>query len=152
SATFSEARAEYEREVEADHLLKPASKLYRKNCIKALLRSWPELDLTAPGKITDGACRAWATRFAAEYDEQFFNNTLSSLRHILEKAGLPREENPAFKLKRLGVKPKELKLPERSHFEALLSTIETAGARQSRHCADLVRFLAFSGCRISEAR
>jgi len=50
------------------------------------------------------------------------------------------------------VKAKELKLPEPAQFDALLREIETAGARQSQHCADLVRFLAFSGCRISEAR
>ncbi len=93
SGTFGEARAHYEREVDADHTLKEASKLYRHNCVKALLRTWPELDAKAPAKITEADCRAWASRFAAEYD----------------------------------------------------------GARQSKHCADLVRFLAFSGCRISEA-
>jgi len=54
-----------------------------------------------PSKITETDCRAWAGRFAAKYDEQFFNNTLSTLRHILERAGVPREENPAFKIKRL---------------------------------------------------
>jgi integrase len=151
SGTFSEARAKYEREIDADHTLKDTSKLYRRNCIKALGRTWPDLDAKAPAKITEVECREWASRFAAEYDDQFFNNTLSTLRHTLEKAGLTREDNPAFKIKRLGVKPKELKLPETKQFEALLQTIETAGARQSQHCADLVRFLAFSGCRISEA-
>jgi integrase len=30
--------------------------------------------------------------------------------------------------------------------------VETSGAGQAHHCADLIRFLAFSGCRISEAR
>ncbi len=151
SGTFGEARAHYEREVDADHTLKEASKLYRHNCVKALLRTWPELDAKVPAKMAEADCRAWASRFAAEYDDQFFNNTLGTLRHILERSGLVREDNPAFKIKRLGVKPKELNLPETKQFEALLRTIETAGARQSKHCADLVRFLAFSGCRISEA-
>ena len=151
SGTVAEARVKYEKEVEADHTLKDASKLYRTNTIKALLRTWPGLDSKAPAKITETECREWASKFAAEYDDQFFNNTLSSLRHIFERAGIPREENPAFKLKRLGVKPKELRLPEANQFAELLGLIETAGARQSQHCADLVRFLAFSGCRISEA-
>lgn len=149
---FSEARASYEAALSADHALKEASKHYRRNCIKALLRTWPELDASSPAKITETDCRAWASRFATEYDEQFFNNTLSTLRQILERAGLGRDDNPAFKVKRLGVKPKELKLPEPAQFEALLHTIETAGARQSHHCADFVRFLAFSGCRLTEAR
>lgn len=151
SGTFAEARAKYERHIEADHTLKGASKLYRKNTIKALLRTWPVLDSKAPAKITETECREWASKFASEYDDQFFNNTLSSLRHILQNAGIPREDNPAFKVKRLGVKPKELRLPELKQFEELLNLIETAGARQSKHCADLVRFLTFSGCRISEA-
>ena len=152
TGTFGEARLSYEAYLNADHALKETSKNYRHNCIKALLRTWPDLDVSPPEKITEADCRAWASRFAAEYDEQFFNNTLGTLRRILELAGLGRDDNPAFKVKRLGVKAKELKLPEPAQFDALLREIETAGARQSQHCADLVRFLAFSGCRISEAR
>jgi integrase len=34
----------------------------------------------------------------------------------------------------------------------MIETIDTSGAGQAHHCADLVRFLAYSGCRISEAR
>lgn len=164
AGTFGEARALYEADLVADHTLKDGSKLYRRNCIKALLHTWPGLDALPPAKITEADCRAWAGRFvttgrkrigknnATGYDESFFNNTLSTLRHILKRAGLGRDDNPAFNVKRLGVKPKELKLPESSQFQALLKTIETAGARQSKDCADFVRFLAYSGCRLSEAR
>lgn len=152
AGTFAEARALYEAAIDADHTLRDGSKLYRRNCVKALLRTWPGLDALAPAKITEADCRVWAARFAAEYDEGFFNNTLSSLRHILERAGIGREDNPAFKIKRLGVRQKELKLPEPDQFEALLKTIQTAGSRHSQNCADFVRFLAFSGCRLSEAR
>ena len=137
AGTFSEAREKYEREVDADHTLKEASKRYRHNCIKALLRTWPGLDAKAPTKITEEESREWANRFASEYDDQFFNNTLGSFRRILEKAGIPREDNPAFKVKRLGVKQKELKLPEGQQFEQLLRIIETAGARQSQHLRGL---------------
>jgi len=49
------------------------------------------------------------------------------------------------------VKPKELELPEHGQFERIVEEIEQSSAPQSHHCADLVRFLAFSGCRISEA-
>ena len=152
AGTFSVARDEFERAVEADHTLKDASKRYRKNCVKALLRTWPTLDETPPEKISELDCREWAAKFTEEYDDQFFNNTLSTLRSILERAGIPREENPAFKIKRLGVRPKELKLPEPAQFDQILEIIENAGSRFSPHCANLVRFLAFSGCRISEAR
>jgi len=110
---FGEARALYESHLGADHALKESSKNYRRNCIKALLRTWPNIDTLSPARITEADCHAWASRFAAEHDEQFFNNTLSTLRHILERAGLGRDDNPAFKVKRLGVKPKELRLPSR---------------------------------------
>ncbi len=44
-----------------------------------------------------------------------------------------------------------MQLPEPEQFDNLVETIEHAGSRHSKNCADLVRFLAFSGCRISEA-
>jgi integrase len=150
--TFGEARAHYEAQIAADHTLKDGSKLYRQNTIKALLRTWPSLDAKHPSKITEAECREWAGQFSEKYDAQFFNNTLSTLRHILERAGVGHDENPALKIKRLGVQQKELKLPEPQQFEEMLRLIETSGAGQAKHCADLVRFLAYSGCRISEAR
>jgi integrase len=55
-------------------------------------------------------------------------------------------------MSRIGVKPKEMILPEWDQFERIVKLIETSGAGQQQLCADLVRFLAFSGCRISEAR
>lgn len=152
AGSFAEARSNYETEVDSDHTLKDGSKLYRRNSIKALLRTWPEIDALRPDKITEADCRAWASRFAEKYDARFFNNTLGSLRHILERAGITREDNPAHKIKRLGIKPTVLRLPEPQEFDKLLEQIEKGGSRFSQHCADLVRFLAFSGCRISEAR
>jgi integrase len=97
-------------------------------------------------------CKEWAKRFAAQFEAGNFNNTLGTLRAILERGGLGHDENPAYSIKRLGVKAKELQLPEPDQFDRILETVETAGARQSHDCADLIRFLAFSGCRISEAR
>ena len=152
SGTFGEARAIFEADVEADHTLKEGSKRYRRNTIKALLRTWPELDAMRPAKITESDCRAWASRFASRYDERFYNNTLGTLRHILERAGIGHDDNPARKLKRLGVKPKELQLPEPRQFDAMIAKMESGGGAHSRHCADFARFLAFSGCRLNEAR
>ena len=149
--TFAEARERYQTELENDHTLGPGTRYYRQNCLKALARTWPELDALPLRKITIPACRQWAKRFAAKHDEQYFNNTLGTLRSILTGGGLGRDDNPAFLVKRLGVKPKQLQLPEPEQFDKILDLIEDAGARQSKRCADLVRFLAYSGCRISEA-
>jgi integrase len=152
AGTFAAARATYETELAADHTLKDTGKLYRRKCIKALNRSWPELDATHPAKITVADCRAWAAKFAVDYSPSVFNNTLGTLRMIIERAGIGHDDNPALKVKRLGVKPKELHLPETAQFDAILKTVETSGAGKAKHCADFIRFLAFSGCRLNEAR
>jgi integrase len=42
-------------------------------------------------------------------------------------------------------------LPDSTQFELFVKKIERANGRDSRKCANLVRFLAFGGFRISEA-
>ncbi len=152
TGTFAEARVLYETEMNGDHTIKETSKIYRRKCIKALIRSWPGLEEMRPDRITETECREWAARFSANYSVSVFNNTLSTLRMILEHAGLGCDDNPSRKIKRLGVKPKELHLPEKNEFDAILKKVETSGAGQAQHCADFIRFLAFSGCRLAEAR
>jgi integrase len=149
--TFAQARLLYEADLENDYTLADGSRQYRKARIAALLKSWPGLDSMKLDKISETRCREWAKGFAEKWDEQNFNNTLGTLRAIIERGGIGHDANPAFKIKRLGVKPTLLQLPEPEQFDKLLEVIETSGAGQAKHCADLVRFLAFSGCRISEA-
>ena len=59
--------------------------------------------------------------------------------------------NPAAKLERVPVRPKQLTLPSRAEFLQLVETVERAGAWCSRDCADFLRGLAFTGCRKGEA-
>ena len=150
--TFAEARLLYLADIANDHALAPETKRYWHYRVDALLKSWPGLDNLKLKKISEAQCRAWGRRFSEKFEATNFNNTLAALRNILKRGGLGHDKNPAMKLKRLGAKPKELTLPEPEQFDAIVKRIETAGAGQSKDCADLVRFLAFSGCRISEAR
>jgi integrase len=142
----------YLRQTNLAHDLSAHTKRYRRYCLKALLRTWPNFRKAKVDKVTKEDCQEWAARFSARYDEQFYNNTLSALRTILELGGMAHDQNPARKIKRLGVKPTELHLPEPAEFNRMLELVETSGAGQAEHCAELIRFLAFSGCRISEAR
>jgi integrase len=151
-ATFSEARKLYEQDLENDHALSDSMKRYRRYCIKKLLDSWTGLDHVKLNRISEGDCKEWAGRLAKKLDAQYFNNTLGTLRAILKRAGIVGIDDPTKDVKRLGVKPTELNLPEPHQFEKMLEEIDTSGAGQAHHCADLVRFLSFSGCRISEAR
>lgn len=150
--TFADARTLYEADINADHTLADRSKEYRLGRVAALRKTWPKLDDMKLEKISVSACKEWAKRFSDQYDETNFNNTLGTLRAIIERGGIGHDANPAFKIKRLGVKPKALQLPEPEQFDKLLEAIERGGGRFSKDCADLVRFLAFSGCRLSEAR
>ncbi len=149
--TFAEARLLYLADIDNDHALSPETKRYWHYRVTALLKSWPGLDKMRLDEIKEARCREWGKHFAGEFEAVNFNNTLGALRNILKRGGLGHDKNPAMRLKRLGAKPKQMTLPEPEQFEAIVKTIETSGAGQARHCADLVRFLAFSGCRISEA-
>jgi integrase len=158
AGTFAFYQAKYEAAIKSDHKLAPGTKRYRKFCLNALKLTWPDLAGLQVGKITLADCQAWANRFLTPgkedengYDEQYFNNSLGTLRAVLELAGIRRDNNPAFKIKRLGVPPKKLQLPEGSQFEQIVQAIENSGFKGCKERADLVRFLAYSGCRISEA-
>ena len=126
---------------------------YREQTVKALLKSWPELETTDVRKVSEADCEKWSERFASRYSATRYNNTLDSMRHIFTvavKAGA-RHGNPAEAVGRCEVRQKVIRLPERAQFSEFVRAIETAGAWCSRDCADFVRFLAFTGCRKNEA-
>ena len=150
--TFGDARKQYEAQTELDHSLAANTKRYRRYCLRILRESWPELDSLPLRRITEEHCREWASRVCPTLNPQYFNNTLGTFRAVFDLGGLTGSDNPARKVKRIGVPTHGLVLPEPDQFRAILKQIKTAGARQSKDCADFVRFLAFSGCRLSEAR
>jgi integrase len=150
--TFAFGRVQFEAETRNKHELAELSRVYRLRCVDRILRSWPGLDNKRADTITKADCEAWAKRYADKYAPQFFNNSINVLREIIALAGVGHDENPAFKLKRRGIPRKDLKLPTAEQFTQLVNVIATSGAAQAQDCADLVQFLAFSGCRISEAK
>jgi integrase len=150
---FADALAIYQQRLAGDGSLKPRSKVYRKDRIAALLKSWPGLAKTDTRKISKNECLNWAADYGQKAAPSNFNNTVGSLRLILEiavEAGA-LYDNPARFIKRLRVLPKKLQLPSEDQFLALVAEIEGAGAWCSRDCANLVRFLAFGGFRKGEA-
>jgi integrase len=150
--TFGAALKIYLRGLNLSHEIGDQTKRYRRYCVRALLKSWPGLTRERIDKIDLADCQQWAAHFAKAKDEQYYNNTLSVLRSILELGGISKDGNPARKIKRLGVKPTELQLPEPEQFKKLVAAMETSGAGQQQACADLARFMAYGGARLSEAR
>jgi integrase len=152
--TFGDAVAVFKKRLAANVELKPRSKEYRLERLEALLRSWPKLMTTDISRIRRHDCLEWAGKFGASASATAFNNTVGTLRMILD-IGIEygaRYDNPAKTISKHRVRPKSLQLPSKQQFVDLVSAIESVRVGKARDCANLVRFLAFGGFRISEAR
>ena len=155
--------------------LAPLSVAYRLRCMECLRRSlveslfhpnktWKDLsedarkegfarvDAMRASEFTKDICDAWQTRYSNHYAASVFNNTVNTFRRVLELAGVSRDDNPAYKIGRMDILEKPIRLPRPEQFDQIITLVETSGAGQAKDCADLIRFLAFTGARISEAK
>jgi len=151
--TFGQALETYRERLKGDQSLKDRSKTYREERIAALLKSWPELEQTDVAQISKADCLAWAGRFGQKASPSAFNNTVGTLKLVLDlavEAGA-RYDNPAVHIKRKKVRQKLLHLPSQDQFGELVAAIRKADGGWGKRCADLVEFLAYSGCRKGEA-
>jgi integrase len=60
--------------------------------------------------------------------------------------------NPAEGIPKRRPSRKHLELPSREEFTGIVNTVRSTGAWRHTQCGDLIEFLAYSGCRIDEAR
>jgi hypothetical protein len=81
------------------------------------------------------------------------NNAIGVLRAVFQEAigAGARFNNPAGGLSRMKVRGKRLELPSSGEFLRFVETVRTEGARQSKDCANLVLFLAYSGERLASS-
>lgn len=151
--TVADAVEIHRQNFQSNGRLKASTKGYYSETLDFLLKSWSGLADMDISKVTEAGCREWAQGVSQKLSGTRFNATLAALRHILDigmKAGA-RHNNPAKEVKRMRVQPKKLALPTSKQFKALVTEMEKAGGRDSRNCANFVRFLAFTGCRKGEA-
>ncbi len=151
--TVGDAVELHKRKLAENVRIKPSTRHYWDQVLASLLKSWPSLAGTDVRKVSPNDCRAWAAQFARKASATRFNNTGAALRHIFDvavEAGA-RYNNPASAIKRVPIRQKQLSLPSSGQFLKFVKAIESAGGWCSKDCADFVRFLAFSGCRKSEA-
>lgn len=150
--TFGEAPAIYRARLQANPDIKSKTKDYYEQRIISLRKTWSNLEATDLRDISKQDCLEWAASY--EGSSPAFNNNVLVLRAVLDigiESGVIYE-NVARHITRRTVRPKELHLPDNVKFTEFVQAIEKAGGRFSRNCADLVRFLAFGGFRIGEAR
>jgi integrase len=152
--TFGEAAAIHLRNLDGNLRIKLSTRDYWRRRLLALNRSWPRLNETEVRKITQVACKEWASTYGKKVSPTNYNNTIGLLRHVLAiaiEAGV-LYSNPAAVLKRAAIRGKEIALPSTDKFNALLAEMRNAHSRYSPHCADFAAGLAFTGCRVGEAR
>jgi integrase len=152
--TVGDAAEVYLRKVRASASLKPRSKNYREMILGFIKRSWPALTETDVRKVSERDCENWFARYQQRYAPTVVNNSIGTLRAVFDEAISTgaRFNNPAAGLSRVKIRQKRLELPSRGEFLKFVDTIRNAGARQSKDCANLVCFLAYSGLRIGEAK
>jgi integrase len=133
--------------------LKPAAVAYYEQRVKALLESWPDMEKRDARSVTKDEVKRWADRMRQNNAATVFNHTLGMLRQIFAEAveAGARYDNPVDGIMRESETSKKLTLPTPDQFQRFIAEIENSGSGHSRPCADLVRFLAFTGCRKGEA-
>ena len=122
--TFGEALAIHLQNQADDVTIKPTTRHYWKQVFTSLLKSWPGLAEREVRRITKTDCTEWARRFRKVASSTRYNNTIAGLRHVFDvaiEAGIIYG-NPAAKLERVPVRPKQLTLPSRAEFLQLGSS------------------------------
>ena len=109
----------------------------------------------APGRNHPEACKEWAAKLVREIACHYFNNTLGTLKQVLQTGikahkanGGGTLESPAAELKKTRVKQKELRLPEPSHFKDLVGNLRMRSGGWGPRDSRLLEFLAYSQLRI----
>jgi integrase len=151
---FGEAASIHLQTLDDNFNIKPRTRDYWREVLAALLKSWPNLSETEVRTITQAACKRWASAYAKMASPTRYNNTLAVLRHVLNVAiddGVIYS-NPATVVKRAAVGGKQIFLPTIAKFNALITEMRAGHSRDSINCSDLASGLAFTGCRIGEAR
>jgi integrase len=151
--TVGDAIGIFRQRLDGQQDIKEGAKVYRRKCIDALLKSWPDLEKKPVGKVSKEDCLEWSRKLAAKYSASVCNNTVGTLRMILDVAieKGARALNPAKAITKRRIQPRELQLPEPEQFDIFVESIGDAGAWCSRDSSDLVRFLAYGGFRKTEA-
>lgn len=134
--------------------LKASTRQFYLWSLKSILMSWPELPEMDVRHVTEIQCKEWAKRFAEKYSATYYNNAVLVLNAIFEaaiKAGVIYR-NPAKDIEMRRKTQKALNLPSRENFFKIVAAVKGGTHRTAKASAELIEFLAYTGCRISEAQ
>jgi integrase len=149
--TFGHYLEQFKTKTNNDTSLSPEGKKYRLRCADRLEKSWPSLLTMQADKITEDDVETWWNEFSESYNPQFVNHTLVYFRFIIKKLA-KLTIDPSVEVSPVGVKLKKLVLPSMEIFQSIIKSVRANGSPEAQDSADMIEFLAYSGCRISEAR
>jgi integrase len=132
--------------------LKESTHSRRVDMVRYVARSFKR---KAASKISRLDCEKWATRRCKQVKGRTFNSELETMKLVFNYGiahGLLLE-NPAAGLQRRRLDTKPVVIPSRDEFKTLIQEMRRPGhwCPASRQ-ADTIEFLAYSGCRLGEAR
>ena len=133
------------------HLADSSKKYYQE--IKAVLLGTMPTRRQAKLWSADQAAAWWRER-AKAMSPQRANNALAMAKRVGQEIldqGL-RLDNPAANLKRVPIPKTELNVPSPGVMDQIIQDIRAQGKAWSNQSSSFVAFLAFSGCRLSQAK
>jgi len=155
AVTFEDLATQYLLKVEQlpEAELKAGSKKHITECVGIVEKTFSGWK-SPVRKITALACVDWGDKQRARYSGPRFNAMVTALRKILDRAVLAGalESNPGMMIARASVDTHRAPPPSWDLFERLIDTIKKQAWGRSVRAAKVVRFLAYTGLRINEAR
>lgn len=138
------------------HTVKASTLARAQRCVKALAPFFAGLSVR---NIARRHCDEWVSKRGYTIAPQTFAHELDTMRGVLGYAveiGL-RVDNPAGHVLRKPIRSKRAIVPTREQFRQLVAAIRQSDGRpdsqaKAKDGADLVELLAYSGCRLDEAR
>jgi integrase len=153
--------------------IRPETRRRLREEIDAIVKTWPRFEDLSPRQLTRQAVTEWRNRLSRNgtghrppgsraiepknngSSPSLINKCIDALRRMLDIA-VERGQLAGNPLYPRGLKlkntPRKPNLPEAAKLAEVFAEIERGGGRLSREAAIFCRFLAFTGCRLSEAR
>ena len=162
----------YKQRIEDRVDIKPKTKRRLREEVETIVKTWPRFRDLDPSHLTQQAVLEWRNRISRDgtgfvvpgakkaspkingSSASLINKCIDALRRMLDIA-VERGQLPGNPLCPRGLKlkntPRKPNLPEAAKLAEIFSEIERGGGGFSRDAADFCRFLAYTGCRLSEA-
>jgi integrase len=172
-ACMGDLMALYKQRIEDRVDIKPKTKRRLREEVDTIAKTWLGFQTLSPRRLTRQAVIEWRNRISREgtgfvvpgakkvspkingSSASLLNKCIDAIRRMLDIA-VERGQLAGNPLYARGLKlkntPRKPNLPEAAKIAEIFAEIERGGGRMSRDAANFCRFLAYTGCRLSEAQ